>query len=161
MISRKWFSAEFCFSSSNPKLVELASCPAVLFSHSVRLFVTPRTATHQTSLSLTISRSSPKFISIELPSNHLILCCPLHLPSIFPSIRVFSNESALQVRGPKYQSFSFSISWAQLQKPKCLSDSKPLFWPSAFPKVLSGRSAFHWLNNHSEISLSRAGSLKM
>ena len=127
----------------------------------VRLFATPWIAARQASLSLTISRSSPKFTPIELPSNHLTLCCPLLLPSISPSIRVFSNESALRIRGPKYQSLSFSISWAQLQKPKCLSDSKPLFCPAAFPKVLSGRSAFHWLNNPSESSLSRAGSLKM
>ena len=67
----------------------------------------------QASLSFTFSQSSPKFMSIELvmPSNHLILGCPLLLlPSIFPSIRVFSNESALQIRWPKYWSFSFSIS---------------------------------------------------
>ena len=65
------------------------------------------------SLSITISRSLPKLMSIESvrPSNHLILCCLLLLlPSIFPSIRVFSNESALHIRWPKYWSFSFSIS---------------------------------------------------
>ena len=63
------------------------------------LFVTPWTAAHQTSLSLTISQSLPKFMSIELVmlSNHLILCCPLHLSSIFPSITVFSNESAIRI----------------------------------------------------------------
>ena len=74
---------------------------------------TPWTAAHQASLSITNSRSLPKLISIELvmPSNHLILCCPLLLlPSIFPSIRVFSNESALCMRWPKYWSFSFNIS---------------------------------------------------
>ena len=79
----------------------------------VRLFATPWTAAHQASLSITNSRSLPKLISIELvvPSNHLILCCPLLLlPSIFPSIRVFSNESALHIRWPKYWSFSFNIS---------------------------------------------------
>ena len=68
---------------------------------------------HTTSLSFTISRSLPKLKSIELvmPSNHLILCHPLLLlPSIFPSIRVFSNELALYIRWPKYWSFSFSIS---------------------------------------------------
>ena len=67
----------------------------------------------QASLSITNSRSLLKLISIELvmPSNHLILCCPLlFLPSIFPSIRVFSNESVLCIRWPKYWSFSFSIS---------------------------------------------------
>ena len=78
----------------------------------VRFFVTPWTVAHQASLSITNSRSLLKLISIELvtPSNHLILCHPLLLPSIFPSIRVFSNESALHIRWPKYWSFSFNIS---------------------------------------------------
>ena len=79
----------------------------------VRLFVTPWTATRQTSLSITNSQSLPKLMSIELviPSSHLILCRPLLLPpSIFPNIRVFSNESALRIRWPKYWSFSFNIS---------------------------------------------------
>ena len=80
---------------------------------SVWLFATPWTAACQASLSISNSRSSPKLMSIEsvMPSNHLILCRPLLLlPSIFPSIRVFSNESALCIRWPKYWSFSFSIS---------------------------------------------------
>ena len=75
-------------------------------------FATPWTAAHQAPLSFTISQNLLKFTSIEsvMPSNHLILCCPLLiLPSIFPSIRVFSNESALHIRWPKYWSFSFSI----------------------------------------------------
>ena len=79
----------------------------------VRLSVTPWTAACQASLSITNSLSPPKPMSIELtmPSNHLILCRPLLLlPSIFPSIRVFSNESALCIRQPKYWSFSFNIS---------------------------------------------------
>ena len=79
----------------------------------VWLFATPWTAAHQASLSITNSQSLLKFMSIELvmPSNHLILCCPLLLqPSIFPSIRVFSNESVLHSRRPKDWSFSFSIS---------------------------------------------------
>ena len=79
----------------------------------VRLFATPWTAAHQASLSITSSRSLLKLMSIEsvMPSSHLILCRPLLLlPSIFPSIRVFSNESALHVRWPKYWSFSFNIS---------------------------------------------------
>ena len=79
----------------------------------VQLFVTPWTAAHQVSLSITNSRSPPKPMSIEsvMPSNHLILCRPLLLlPSIFPSIRVFSDESDLSIRWPKYWSFSFSIS---------------------------------------------------
>ena len=80
-----------------------------LLSH-VQLFVTPWSAAGQVSLSITNSRSLLKLMSIELvmPSNHFILCCPLLLPpSIFPSIRVFSNESALHIRWPKYWSFSF------------------------------------------------------
>ena len=78
----------------------------------VQLFVTPWTAACQASLSITNSRSLSKLMPIEsVPSNHLILCHPLLLPpSIFPSIRVFSNESALHIRWPKYWSFSFSIS---------------------------------------------------
>ena len=75
--------------------------------------VTPRTAAHQASLSITNSRSPPKPMSIQsvMPSSHLILCCPLLLlPRIPPSIRVFSNESTLCMRWPKYWSFSFSIS---------------------------------------------------
>ena len=79
----------------------------------VWLFVTPWTAAHQASLSITSSQSLCKLMSIEsvMPSNHLILCLPLLLlPSIFPSIRVFSNESTLHIRWPKYWSFSFSIS---------------------------------------------------
>ena len=79
----------------------------------VRLFVTPWTAAGQDSLSVPITQSLLKLMSIELvlPSNHIILCYPfLLLPSIFPSIRVFSNESALCIKWPKYWSFSFSIS---------------------------------------------------
>ena len=79
----------------------------------VRLFATPWTAARQASLSIINSQSSPELMSIEsvMPSNHLILCHPLPLPpSIFPSIRVFSNESALCIRWPKYWSFGFNIS---------------------------------------------------
>ena len=79
----------------------------------VQLFVTPWTAAHQAPLSFTISWSWLKLMSIEsvMPSNYLILCRPLLLlPSIFPSIRVFSNELALHIRWSKYWSFSFSIS---------------------------------------------------
>ena len=78
----------------------------------VQLFATPWTAARQASLSITNSRNLLKLMSIEsvMPSNHLILCHPLLLlPSIFPNIRVFSNESALHIRWPKYWSFSFSI----------------------------------------------------
>ena len=79
----------------------------------VQLFVTPWTAARQASLPITNSWSLPKLMYIEsvMPSNHLILCRPLPLlPSIVPSIRVFSNESALRIRWPKYWSFSFNIS---------------------------------------------------
>ena len=79
----------------------------------VQLFVTPWTAAGQTSLSIANSWSLLKLTSIEsvMPSNHLILCCPLLLlPLVFPSIRVFSNKSVLHIRWPKYWSFSFSIS---------------------------------------------------
>ena len=78
----------------------------------VRLFVTPWTAAHQASLAVTNSQSLRRFMSIEsvMPSNHLIFCLPPFIPpSIFPSIRVFSNES-VHIRWPKYWSFSFSIS---------------------------------------------------
>ena len=83
-----------------------------LLSH-VQLFATPWIAAHQASLSITNSQSLLKLMSVELvmPSNHIILCCPFLLPpSIFPSIRVFSKESALHIRWPKYWSFSFNIS---------------------------------------------------
>ena len=79
----------------------------------VRLFPTPWTAACQASLSITNSWSLPKLMSIEsvMPFNHLIICSPLLLlPSIFPSIRVFSNESAFHIRWPKYWSFSYNIS---------------------------------------------------
>ena len=82
-----------------------------LLSH-VWLFAIPWTTARQASLSITNSRSPPKPLSIEsmMPSHHLILCCPfLLLPSIFPSIRVFSNESTLHIRWPKYWSFSLNI----------------------------------------------------
>ena len=91
-------------------------CCAVHFSSVAQLcptFVTPWTAARQASLSITNSQSLLKLMSIEsvMPSSHLILCHPLLLPSsIFPSIRVFSNESVLCIRWPQYWSFSFSIS---------------------------------------------------
>ena len=91
--------------------------PAVQFNSvqslsRVQLFATPWTAVHQASLSITNSQSLLKLMSIELvmPSNHLVLCRPhLLLPSVFPSIRIFSNESVLCIRWPKDWSFSFSI----------------------------------------------------
>jgi len=84
----------------------------------VQLFATPWTAAPQAPLSFTLSWGLLKIMSIEsvMPSNHLTLCFPLFLPSIFPSIRLFSNESALCIRWPKYWSFSFSISlWMNIQ----------------------------------------------
>ena len=78
----------------------------------VRLFVSPWTAAHQASLSITNTQSVQKLMSTVsvMPSNHLILCCPLLLlPSVFPSIRVFSSESVFCIRWPKYWSFSFNI----------------------------------------------------
>ena len=100
----------------------VTTVPGILFSYdgqfssvaqSCPTLVTPWIAACQASLSITNSWSLPKLISIEsvMPSNHLILCCPLFLPpSIFPSIRVFSTESVLHIRWPKYWSFSFNIS---------------------------------------------------
>ena len=92
-------------------LLKLMSIELVMTDN--HLFSTPWTAACQASLSLTISPSLLRLLSIEsvMPSNHLILCCPLLFPpSIFPCIRVFSNESVLHIRWPKYWSFSFSIS---------------------------------------------------
>ena len=97
------FLSPFCLSQS----VSQFSCSVM------SVFVTPWTAVHQTSLSINNSWILLKLMSIELvmPSNHLIICCPiLLLPSILPSIKVFSNESVLSIRWPKYWSFSFSIS---------------------------------------------------
>ena len=91
----------------------LSQFSSVQFLSRAQLFATPRTAARQASLAITNSQSLLKLMSIQLvmPSNHLILCRPLLLwPSIFPSIRVFSNESVLHIRWPKYWSFSFSIS---------------------------------------------------
>ena len=111
-----------CMSSLEKSLVFFfffLSHHAASFIHSfqslsrVELFPTPWIAAHQASLSITNSQSLPKLMSIEsvMPSRHLILCHPLlFLPSVFPSIKVFSNESALLIKWPKYWSFSFSIS---------------------------------------------------
>ena len=98
------------FRSLSSMLVLFSSVQSLIH---VIFFATPCTATHQASLSITNSQSLLKHMSIEsvMPSNHLILCCPLLLlSSIFPNIRVFSNESVLCIRWPKCWSFSFSIS---------------------------------------------------
>ena len=94
------------------KTLTLKTTVQFSLSH-VRIFVTPQTAALRTSLSITISWNLIKLMSIKLvmSCNHLIFCCPLLLlPSIFPSIRVFSNKLVLQIRWPKYWSFSFNIS---------------------------------------------------
>ena len=96
-----------------PKVEHRVCLHSVQSLSHVWLFATPWTAAHQASLSITNTRSLLKFMCIEsvMPSNYLILCRPLLLlPSIFPSIRVFSSESVLHIRRPKYWSFSFSIS---------------------------------------------------
>ena len=96
----------------SPLIIATYKSSVQSLSH-VRLFATPWTAAHQASLSVTDSQSLLKLMSVEpvMPSNHLIFCCPLLLlPSVFPSISVFSNESVLHIRWPKYWSFSFSIS---------------------------------------------------
>ena len=116
-----WYSSSLTFPpSQRPLLLIPFPCtlqslyPILLFSHSVMSdSETPWTAAHQVSLCFTISWSLLRHMSIELvmPFNHLTLCNPLLLlPSIFPSIRAFSNESALHIRWPKFWSFSFSIS---------------------------------------------------
>ena len=99
------------FYKNNNTILYVSSSVQLL--HRVSLFETPWTAAHQASLSITNSQRVLKLTSVELvmPSSHLILCCPpLLQPSIFPSIRVFSNESVLSIRWPKYWSLSVSIS---------------------------------------------------
>ena len=102
-LKRKFFKIQYYI---------LQSISSVQSLSRVRLFETPWIVAHQASLSITNCRSSLRLTSIEpvMPSSHLILCCPLPLlPSIPPSIRVFSNESTLHMRWPNYWSFSFSI----------------------------------------------------
>ena len=111
----------------------------------VWLFATPWTVQHcQVSLSITNSQSPPKPMSIEsvMPSNHLILCCPLLLlPSIFPSIRVFSNESAVCTRWPKYWGFSFNISPSNYSAIKRNTFKSALMtWMNLEPIILSAVS---------------------
>ena len=94
-------------------LFSFSSFSSVQLLSRLRLFASPWTVAHQASLSIPNSQSLVKLVSIEsvMPSNHLILCCPLLLlPSIFQSIRVFSNKSVIHIRWPKHWSFSFSIS---------------------------------------------------
>ena len=110
MLSLKFILSDITIAIS---FLILFQCSSVQSLSRVRLFVTPCIAARQASLSITKSQSSLKLTSIELVmlSSNLILCHPLLLlPSVFPSIRVFSNESALRIRWAKYWSFSFSIS---------------------------------------------------
>jgi len=112
-ISLNLFYAHFPFGMCLVISVWITCFSSVQSLSRVWLFATPWTAAHQASLSITNSWSLPKPMSIEsvMPSSHLILCHPLLLlPSIFPSIRVFSHESALHIRWPKYWSFTFNIS---------------------------------------------------
>ena len=126
----------------------------------VRLFVTPWTAARQSSLSITNSQSLFKLMFIELvmPSNHLILCCPLLLlPSIFSSIRIFSNESALRIRWPKYWSFNFSISlsneylgliYSKSYRLIYNKSSYPLGWTGWISLLSKGLSRVSLLQHH-------------
>ena len=131
-------------------------------SNNNQLFATPWAAARQASLSITNSRSSLRLSSIEsvIPSSHLILCHPLLLPSsIFPSIRVSSNESVLRIRWPKYWCFSFSISpsseyskltsfqidWFDLAVQETLKESSPA---PQFESINSGTQPSLWSNSH-------------
>ena len=106
-----WKNLEMWVLNFHHQLYQVQFSSVQLLSR-VWLFTTPWTAAHQSSLSITNSRSLLKLMSLELvmPSNHSILCSLLLLPWIFPSIRVFSKESVLHIRWPKYWSFSFNIS---------------------------------------------------
>ena len=126
----------------NPLFYFLSSVPSL--SH-IQLFATPWTAARQTSLSITNSRSLLKLMSIEsvMPSNHLILCLLLFLPpSIFPSIKVFPNESVLHIRRPKYWSFSFNIS-ASNEHPGLISFRMDWFDLLAVQRTLKSHLQHH------------------
>ena len=112
-IKCSWYGGKCSFSSNGSQSMELVLRQFSSAAQSCPTLCTPWTAAHQASLSITNSQSLLKLMSIELvmPPNHLNLCCPLLLPlSIFPSMRAFSNESALHIRWTKYWSFSFNIS---------------------------------------------------
>ena len=109
----------------------------------VQLFATPWTVAHQASLSITNSRSllNLMFIELVMPSNHLILCRPLLLlPSVFPSIRVFSNESALIIRCPKYWSFSFNVMFNLL-----IFYFMNLFWFCVYLCLAQGKKPYSYV----------------
>ena len=135
-MTRKWQSVDAY------KIKHFSSVQSL--SH-VRLFATLWTEAHQASLSITNSQSPPKPMSVELvmPSNHLILCCPLLLlPSIFPNIRVFSNQSALCIRWPKYWSFSFHISPSS-EQPGLISSGMDWLDPLAVQGALKSLLQHH------------------
>ena len=114
----------------------------------VQLFVTPWTAAHQASVSITNSWSLPKLMSIEsvMPSNHFLLCCPFLLPSsVFPSIRVFSNKLALCIMWLKYWSFSFSFSISPSNEYSGLIS----FWIDWFDLLSVQRNLKSFLQHHS------------
>ena len=120
-----WFTSQYSRNEHNivKHLYCCRHCSVAKLEQSVQLFATPRTAAWQ---SFTVSQSLVKLMSVEsvMPSNHLILCrAPLLLPSVFPSIMVFSSESALHIRWPKYWSFSFNIN-----VPMNTQDWFPLGW---------------------------------
>ena len=121
---------------------------SVLLLNRVRLFVTPWTAACQASLSITNSQSPPKPMSIEsmMPSSHLIICRHLLLSSIFPNIRVFSNESALRIRWPIYWRFSFNIS--PFNEHPGLISFRWTGWISLQSKWLSGVSSNTAVQKH-------------
>ena len=125
------FLLRFIFLSQLPNIM----CSSV---SQVRLFATPWTIGHQASLSINNSQNLLKLMLIEsvMPSNYLILCRPLLLlPSVFPSIRVFSSESVLSIRWPKYWSFIFSINL-----PMNIQDRFPLGWTGWIPLQSKGLS---------------------
>ena len=137
----------------NPNNATISSVQFQLSLRRVRFFATPWTATCQTSLPITHSRSPPKPMSIEpmMPSNHLILChLLLLLPSIFPSIRVFSSESALHIRWLKYWSFSFSISPSN-EHPELISFRMDLLY------LLAVQGTPHWLTKQASVSMGVGG----
>ena len=125
-MQKNTFPFKFVFMFHVFSLVQSLSC--------VRLFVTPWTAAHQASLSITNTQSLLKLMSIEsvIPSNHHIPCCSLLLPpSIFPSIRVFSNESVLRIRWPKYWpcvKIGYFMQCHRFDRPLLISTNNVLYW---------------------------------
>ena len=153
-ILKPFFSLHLAASSQLSATPSLKWISSVQPLSRVRLFGTPWNAACQACLSITNSQSLLKLVSVEsvMPSNHLILCHPLLLvPSIFPSIRVFSNESVLRMRWPKYWSFSFSISPSNehpglisFGSPFCPKDSQESSPTLQFKSINSSVLSFHY-----------------